>query len=71
MDKDVVTVNGQEVDTEGLTIIQKLKDRNGKAPVYFKTKHNETYTEFYDYSDAPFWASYEHWGFVVHIQEFG
>lgn len=54
MDKDVVTVNGQEVDTEGLTIIQKLKDRNGKAPVYFKTKHNETYTEFYDYSDAPF-----------------
>lgn len=54
MELEEIRINNETIQTDGLTVIQKLKDRNGKAPVFFKAQHSENFTEFYDWAVTPF-----------------
>lgn len=54
MDLQEIKINNEVIQTDGLTVIQKLKDRNGNAPVFYKAKHKADFSEFYDWAVAPF-----------------
>jgi len=56
---DVKEFDGEPSDN--LAIIQKEKDRNGKSPVFYKSRVNSDVSQFYDWDDFHLTEPVTHW----------